>query len=226
MTSHLAWRTAIGFVQLLLIVAALLLVPAWTVDYWQAWLYLAVFFSSVAFITLRLAKDDPGLLERRVQAGPGAETERSQQIIQAVAAVSFVAVFLLASLDDRFGWSDVPSAIVVLGDVLALLGFAIVYLVFRENSYTAATVRVAAEQSLISSGPYAVVRHPMYAGAMILMLGTPLALGSWWALVAVVVLGLVIVWRLLDEERLLQAQLPGYPEYQERVRHRLLPAIW
>jgi protein-S-isoprenylcysteine O-methyltransferase Ste14 len=203
-----------------------LFAPAWTLDYPRAWIYLVIFTLAAGLITLYLVKHDPALLERRIRAGPRAESAPLQQAIQGVAALAFIGIFLLASLDHRFLWSRVPLAVAVAGELAVVLGFLIVFTVFRENTYTAATIEVAPDQTVVSTGPYALVRHPMYAGALILIAGSPLALGSWWALLPVLLLTAALVVRLLDEETYLGAQLPKYLGYRERVRYRLLPGVW
>jgi protein-S-isoprenylcysteine O-methyltransferase Ste14 len=215
-----------GLVFLLAVLAAALFVPAGTVDWWQAWAFLGVFGAAVTAITIDLALHDPELLARRVKAGPIAEKQLGQKIIQSLASLAFIAIFVLAALDHRQGWSRVPDALAIAGDALVALGLAVVWRVFRANTYTSATIEVAREQQLVSTGPYAHVRHPMYAGALVMCLGIPLALGSWWCLAPVAALAAVIVWRLLAEERTLASELPGYPEYRARVRHRLVPGIW
>ncbi len=208
-----------------LILAAALFIPVWTFDYWQAWVLLIVFSLSAIVISIYLMKHDPALLARRIK-GLGSENEASQKIIQIVAAVIFISLFIIPSIDHRFGWSTVPTAIVIVGNIFVLLGFFIVYLVFRENTYTSAIIEVAAEQKVISTGPYALVRHPMYGGALIMLFGIPLALGSWWGLFAFYPMLLVIVWRLLDEENFLAKNLPGYEAYTEKVKHHLIPYVW
>ena len=219
-------KAVLGLAQLVVTLGLVLFAPAWTFDFPLAWVYLAVFATSAALITAYFSKHDPALLERRIRAGPRAETAPLQKLIQAAAALAFVGIFLVASLDHRFTWSTVPLAIAIAGDVVVVLGFFIVFRVFRENTYTAATIEVAADQTVVSSGPYAIVRHPMYAGALILLGGTPLALGSWWGLALLVPMTLVIVSRLLDEESFLVTHLPHYSDYQQRVRYRLLPLVW
>jgi protein-S-isoprenylcysteine O-methyltransferase Ste14 len=224
--TELALKAVLGLAALVIVLGIAIFVPAGTLAYWQGWLYLLVFVGSATVITMYLWQNDPQLLQRRVNAGPTAEQQTSQQIIQVLAALSFVAIFVVSGLDHRFGWSQVPLALVILGDALVLAGLFAVFLVFRENSFSSATVEVAAEQRVISTGPYAIVRHPMYAGAFVMLLGTPPALGSWWGLLPALLLMLVIVWRLLDEERLLARELPGYPDYMKSVRYRLVPGLW
>ena len=224
--TNLNRRAFIGLAQLLFTISALLFLPAWTLDYWQAWLFLAVFGVSVLAVTLYLMKHDPGLLERRVNAGAKAETEATQKVIQSIASAAFVAIFVVSARDHRFGWSRVPAYAVVAGDVLVALGLLAVFFVFKANTFTSAIIAVGDEQKLVSTGPYAVVRHPMYAGALVMLLGVPPALDSWWGLCAVAALALAIVWRLLDEERFLVANLEGYEAYRHTVRYRLVPFVW
>jgi protein-S-isoprenylcysteine O-methyltransferase Ste14 len=215
-----------GLLFLLIALATLLFLPAWTFDYRETWIFLAVFFSPVLAITLYLIKKDPELLARRVNAGPDAEKERSQKIIQFLASIAFMMIFILSAIDHRHRWSVVPVFLVGVGDLLLALGLMIVLFVFRANSFASATIEVGTEQTLVSTGPYALVRHPMYLGAFILLVGTSIALGSWWGLPAVIPIMVAIIWRLLDEEVFLEKNLPGYLTYRKKVRYRLLPFVW
>jgi protein-S-isoprenylcysteine O-methyltransferase Ste14 len=219
-------KAALGFAQLIAALGVLLFAPAWTFDYWQAWVYLSVFAASSALITLYLWKNDPGLLERRTHAGPRAENESSQKLIQLLASFGFVGAMVLPSLDHRLAWSAVPVSVVIAGDILAAVGFLIVLFVFRENTFAAAAIAVTPDQKVIATGPYAVVRHPMYAGALVMLLGTPLALGSWWGLVMFIPMIFIIAWRARAEERFLSENLSGYREYCRVVRYRLAPHVW
>lgn len=215
-----------GILELFVILGLTIFLPAWTFDYWQAWIVVAVFFGCTLAVTVYLMKNDPKLLERRVKAGVGAEQERSQNIIQAFAAVAFIALFAVSALDHRFAWSSMPPYLTALGDILIVLGFYLVFLVFKENTFASGTIEVGAEQKVIATGPYALVRHPMYVGALVMLVGVPLALGSLWGLVAMVPMTIVLVARLLEEERFLALNLAGYSEYQSKVRYHLLPLIW
>jgi protein-S-isoprenylcysteine O-methyltransferase Ste14 len=206
--------------------AALLFVPAWTLNYWQAWVFLAVYFTPTVAITVYLMKYDPELLARRMRAGPRAEKRPSQKIIMAFTSIGFVSLIVLPAIDHRFGWSAVPGSMVIFGDTLIALGFLITFWVFRENAFTSATIEIANDQKVISTGLYAIVRHPMYAGGVLLLVGIPLALGSYWGVSAFVAMLPFLIWRLVDEERLLSQQLPGYIEYQGKVRARLIPGIF
>ena len=215
-----------GFLQLAAILALLLFLPAWTLHYSQAWTYLAVFLGSSLLISIDLWFRDRQLLERRLKAGPGAEGRKGQNWIQALASFCFAALLVIPALDHRFGWSRVPVIVTIIGDLLVAGGFLIVYLVFRVNTFTAGTIEISSEQAVISTGPYAVIRHPMYSGALILLLGTPLALSSFWGLLALIPMAAALAARLLDEEKLLAAELPGYKEYCRKVRFHLVPFVW
>lgn len=208
------------------VMCALLFGTAGTTQYWQAWIYVSIFVGTSVLTTVDLMRRDPALLARRMRGGPMFEKERSQRIIMVFTSLGFVALLVVPALDHRFGWSTVPIWGVLLGDVLVATGFYFIFLVYRENTFTAATIEVAAGQTVIATGPYAVVRHPMYASGSLYTLGTPLALGSYWGFLALAAMTPFLLWRLLDEERILTRDLPGYAEYRQRVRHRLVPMVW
>jgi len=218
-----AW---LALAVLTVVMALLLFVPAGTLHYWQAWVYLAIFAGVSALTTLDLIRKDPALLERRMRGGPTAEKQPTQKVIMLGMSIGFIALLVVPALDHRFGWSSVPLGGVVTGDVLVALGFYLIFLVYRENTFTSATIEVAENQKVISTGPYARVRHPMYASAILYLLGTPLALGSYWGLVPVVAMMPFLVWRILAEERFLARNLAGYTDYQKRIHHRLVPFVW
>jgi protein-S-isoprenylcysteine O-methyltransferase Ste14 len=210
----------------LLVMAAMLFAAAGTLDYWQAWLFLAAYSASSLAITLYLMRKDPALLERRKRGGPTAEKEATQKIIMSFASLAFIGLLIVPALDRRFAWSQMPSSVSLAGDVIFLLGWVAIFFVFRENSFASATVELAPDQRVVSTGPYALVRHPMYAGGLVMLLGIPIALGSWWALLVIVALIPALIWRLIDEERFLARNLPGYAEYQRKLLYRLIPMIW
>lgn len=218
-----AW---LSLVCLALVMGVLVFVPAGTLDYWQAWVYLSVFLCASALITLDLMRRDPDLLKRRMRGGPTAEKTPAQRVIMSFAPLGFVSLLVVAGFDRRLGSSAVPVPAVAAGEVLTAVGFYFISLVYRENTFTSATIEVTEGQRVISTGPYRIVRHPMYASASLYLLGTPLALGSWWAFVGVGLMLPFLIWRLLDEERLLARDLPGYRQYQLRVRSRLIPGVW
>jgi protein-S-isoprenylcysteine O-methyltransferase Ste14 len=214
--------TVVGFVLL----GLLLFLPAGTLNYWQASVVIAIFVLGSIAIGIYLSIHDPELLERRKQAGPQAEPRVTQKIIISILIVALVGMLVLSALDRRFGWSGIPAPVSLVGQVLAAIGLYITFLVVRENSFSASTIRVFKDQKVISTGPYALVRHPMYSGTLLLALASPVALGSWWGLLPVVLVIPALVWRILDEEKLLNAELPGYADYASRVRYRLVPFGW
>jgi protein-S-isoprenylcysteine O-methyltransferase Ste14 len=210
----------------LLLFAVLIFVPAGTLNYWQGWTFLAVFTATTTAFTTYLALYDKPLLERRMKAGPWHETESSQKIIVSLVFLGFFSLIAVSALDVRFGWSSVPAYIALIGEALIVVSFLFIFWVVKVNSFAASTIQVTEDQTVISTGPYAYVRHPMYSGALLLLIGMPLALGSWWALLLIVPLMPVLVWRILDEERFLRAHLPGYVEYAYKVQYRLVPSVW
>ena len=219
-------RAFANLLLFLLALALLLFLPAWSLSYVQGWVFIGLLGSLSAAITLYLAVFDPELLERRLKAGPGDEQERSQKIIQLITSVMLCVMAVVAGFDHRWHWSNVPTTVVIIGDVAFVLAFALIFVVFRENTYTSGVIEIAEGQEVISSGPYAIVRHPMYTGGIIFLLAAPLMLGSWWALIPALVVCSGIVVRLLDEERFLAKNLPGYVDYRQRVHWRLLPGVW
>ena len=206
--------------------AAVLFWPAGGFDYWQAWVFLAVFIATTIVPSIYLALRHPDALARRMKAGPTAETRPAQRIIMTLTLTLVVATFVLSALDHRFGWSQVPVWLVVVGNVLVAVGLGVTQLVVVQNNYAAATVRVEADQPLVSTGLYGLVRHPMYTGAAVMMVGTPPALDSLWGLLGVLASAPVIVARIRDEEQMLAEELAGYGEYMTRVRYRLVPRLW
>lgn len=219
-------RAVVGYLFLFAVIATVFFGSAGALNDGRAWAMLAVFFGCAGAITVWLWFGDRALLERRVKAGPGSEPDPMQNRIQALAGLLFLATFAAAGLDRRFGWSHAPAGVSLAGDGMIALGFLIVFLTFRANTFTAGTIEIAEGQQVIDSGPYAVVRHPMYAGALIMIAGIPLALGSWWGLVPAALFVPVLAWRLLREEAFLAANLAGYDDYRKRVRYRLAPVVW
>jgi protein-S-isoprenylcysteine O-methyltransferase Ste14 len=219
-------RAWFGLLAFAVVLAVAIFLPAGTARYTEGWAFLLLFVGCCAAVTLDVQRRDPALLARRLRGGAAAEARRSQQVIQLLANVVFLGFVVVPALDHRFRWSHVPAAVVVVGGLLVVVGFVIVGAVFRANSFASATIETARDQRVIDTGPYAVVRHPMYAGALLMLAGVPLALGSYWGLSLLVPMTAVISWRLLDEERFLEAELPGYRDYERRVRHRLAPGVW
>jgi protein-S-isoprenylcysteine O-methyltransferase Ste14 len=219
---QLALSSGIGIIA----VALLLFVPAGTLDYWQGWVFIAVFVVATIVPSLYLAKTNPAALKRRMHGGPRNEVRTAQKFIITGAFLSLLGMVVVSVYDHRMGWSSVPTWVCVVGDVLVVLGLTFSMLVIVQNGYAAATVRVEDGQQLATNGLYKLVRHPMYAANAVLMAGIPLALGSYWGLVLLVPGILVLVFRIVDEEKLLTQDLGGYREYRQHVRYRLMPYVW
>lgn len=219
-------RAFLGFLWTLLILVPAVFVPVWTFRYWQGWACLAAFFIPAAIISVSVARSDPALLERRLKAGAKAEKETGQKVVQSITGPVFLADFVFPAFDHRFGWSQVPAWACAGGEVMMVAGFVIVFRVLRENSFASGVIEVAEDQRVIATGPYAIVRHPMYTGALIMLFGIPPALGSWWGMLINLPMTAGLVWRLLDEERFLGRNLRGYTEYVKTVRYRLVPRVW
>ncbi len=222
----LALQTLASALSGLVFFGVLLFWPAGTVNYWQAWVFIVVFMLATMVPSIYLAVKDPEALRRRMRAGPTAETRPIQRLIFCAIYVLVTALLVVSALDHRFGWSTVPLWLVVVGDILVAAGLLLAQWVVIENRYAAATIRVEEGQRLTTTGLYGVVRHPMYAGALIMMLGTPLALDSYWGLAVLIPSVAVLGVRIVDEEKLLTDELPGYREYLQRVRYRLIPNVW
>ncbi len=200
--------------------------PAGTFHYWQAWVFIFVFMFATMGPSLYLAVKMPDALQRRMKAGPFAETRPLQKVIIAGTILSVAAVLVVSAFDHRFGWSTVPTAVVIIGNLLVFLGLTIAQFVVIQNNYAGATVTVEADQELVSTGLYGLVRHPMYVGTLVMMLGTPLALDSYWGLVFIAPALLILAVRITDEEKMLREELDGYQEYTQKVHYRLVPGVW
>jgi protein-S-isoprenylcysteine O-methyltransferase Ste14 len=210
----------------LLFFAVLLFWPADTFNYWQAWLFIAVFTAVSAGPNIYWGLRKPEVLRRRMRSGPVAETRPAQKVAIVGITAMVAAVAIVSALDHRFGWSQVPVSVVVIGQILVAVGLGLTTMVVNQNSYAAATITVEADQPVISTGLYGIVRHPMYAFALIMMVGMPLALDSYWGLVTMVPAVAVLVFRIVDEEKMLRQELAGYDEYTHKVRYRLVPGLW
>ncbi len=200
--------------------------PAGTFDYWQAWVFIGLFAVLSVISTVYLGVKNPEVLRRRMRQGPVAETRPVQKMVAAGVYVMFTALLVVSALDRRFGWSHVPAAVSLSGDVLVAVGLGITMLVVAQNSYAASTITVEEGQTVVSTGLYGLVRHPMYSGALIMLVGIPLALGSYWGLLVLIPAPMVLLLRILDEERVLAEELDGYREYAHTVRYRLMPYVW
>jgi protein-S-isoprenylcysteine O-methyltransferase Ste14 len=214
-----------GLVELV-VFGSMLFLPAGTFKYWQAWVFLAVVAVGAWAPTIHVMRTNPVALQNRMRGGPAAESRTAQKLVIAGLYLSLAAMVVVSVLDHRFGWSRVSTSICLVGDVLVAVGLGVVALVIIQNSYAAATVQVQAGQTVVSTGLYGLVRHPMYTGNVIMMAGIPLALGSYWGLVFVVPGLIVLASRIHDEEKLLREGLDGYRDYTQKVRYRLAPGMW
>ena len=219
LTTRLILRSFIA----VLFVAALLFIPAGSLRYWQGWVFMAILFLPMPITSVYFLKRDPQLVERRLRTQ---ERITEQQTIIRWAQLVFFGSLLIPGLDYRFSWSHVPLWLTILSQLFVFAGYLITLWVMKENSFASRTVQVEEGQKVISTGPYRLVRHPMYFGGVLMLLFTPLALGSWWALPGFLLVIPLIVLRLLNEEKMLVRDLPGYSDYCLSTRSRLLPLLW
>lgn len=196
---------------------------AGTVNYWHAWVYCAIILFPALFVTVYFLRKDPEFIERRMRTK---EKEKPQQLFIKLGSVVFLLAYIIPGLDYRFGWSSVPVAVVLIADVIVLIGYLLIFMVFNENHYASRVIEVVKGQKVISTGPYAFVRHPMYLGALVMYLATPAALGSYWGIVAFIPLPFLLAMRILNEEDVLRRELKGYKDYMKKVRYRLVPGVW
>ena len=223
LTPKLLVEVVLRFGLSFVVLGVLIFVPAGTLRYWQAWMYLVTLFVPMTAGLSYLVRSDPGLLERRMRKHEKEPAQR--RLVRLLWLVSF-ATYVVPGLDQRFGWSRVPAAASIAADALVLAGYSLILRVFRENTFASRVVEVERGQRVIKTGPYAIVRHPMYLGAVLIFLPTPLALGSYWASIPALLLVPLLVQRIRNEEEVLSRDLPGYREYVGQVRSRLLPRVW
>lgn len=205
------------------LIVLMLFLSAGSLMYWQAWVFIFVFFGNAVFVMFYFLSRNPEFIERRLRHR---EKEKEQKKIISYGWLFFVVGFLIPGFDYRFGWSSVPAAVVIISDALVFAGYFFVFLVYKENSYASRIIEVEEEQKVISTGPYAVVRHPMYSGIILMYLFIPLALGSFWSLIPFAAIVPLIIFRALNEEKVLLRNLPGYKEYCKKTRYRLIPKVW
>ncbi len=218
----IVWRSAAFALALL----ALIFLPAGTLHYWQAWTLIGVYAVCGNVLGIYMWKYDRALFELRMKQGPQAEKSPAQRVIVTLLYAGLIAQFALAALDHRFGWSVMPPLVSLAGDAIVVLAFYVYFIVMRENRFASGAIELSAGQHVISTGPYGIVRHPMYIGLLLIALGVPLAMGSYWALTLFATEIPVVVWRLLDEEQFLIKNLPGYAGYRTETRWRLIPGVF
>ncbi|WKG02812.1 isoprenylcysteine carboxylmethyltransferase family protein [Mycolicibacterium sp. HK-90] len=219
-------RVAVQSVLGLAVICALLFVPAGTFDYWQAWVFLTVYAVMASLSTVYLLRKDQAVVERRMRVGRKSESRPVQKAVLGVIGVLSVALPVFCGLDHRFGWSPVPPVVSWIGNAMFAIGLVITIFTIVQNSYASANITVESEQTLVSTGLYGLVRHPMYMGALLMVAGMPLALGSWWGLAVLIPVLTLYAFRIQDEEKLLRLQLAGYREYMQKVHYRLVPLVW
>ncbi len=223
---HLLLQAAAANLFGLAFFGVLLFWPAGTFDYWQAWVFIAVFGVTSSGPSIYWGVRNPDVLRRRMRTGPIAETRPVQKFATVGISASVVVMLVVSALDHRFGWSQVPIPVVVIGNILVAVGLLMAMMVVNQNNYAAATITVEADQKVVSTGLYGLVRHPMYVGVLIMMIGTPPALDSHCGLLAVVLAVPFLAARIDDEEKMLRQELVGYDEYTQKVHYRLMPGVW
>lgn len=206
-----------------LMFALLFFLPAGTWRYWQAWMYIGVLITPMFFVIAYFMKKDPDLLERRMRMR---ERRTEQRKIINLSVLFFVLGYILPGFDIRFGWSKMPAWVSIVAAVVMFLSYLIVFRTMQVNSFLSRIIEVAENQKVIDTDVYGVVRHPMYVGMTVLYVVSPIVLGSWWAVIPALVIIPVIVFRILDEEKALEKELPGYVEYKQKVKYRLIPFVW
>jgi protein-S-isoprenylcysteine O-methyltransferase Ste14 len=226
MTGKFIVQSIGSFIFGVFLLGLLLFLPAGTFNYWQAWVFIAVFMITMSVFGIYFTIKDPELMARRKQAGPAAEQSPLQKVVATLAFASLFGVFIVGGLDHRFGWSHMSPFVAWAGNALEVASFYLYALVFNANSFGAGNIKVEEYQTVASTGPYALVRHPMYSVGILFFAGIALGIGSWWALTLLLVAFPVLVIRILDEEKLLVKNLPGYAEYEMKIRYRLIPHVW
>ena len=216
-------KIIIRFSLVPIVLGLLILVPAGTLNYWQVYLYFTILIIPMIFVLVYFLKNDPRFLERRTRAK---EKEKEQLIIQIAFSFIFLSGFIIPGFDKRFGWSNVPVLIVIIADIVILLGYILIFFVFKQNSYASRIVEVEKDQKIISTGLYGFVRHPMYIGVIIMFVPTPIALGSYWGMIPMATIPMALIFRIINEEKVLCKNLPGYKDYCQNTKHRLIPYIW
>jgi len=220
---NLKIKVLVRFLFLFMLLGLFILVPAGTFEYWQAYVFMAVLVIPMLVALFYFFRFDPQFLERRMRVK---EKEQQQKIVQILFLIFFLAAFIISGLDRRFGWSAVPILLIIVTDTLVLIGYVFILIVFKQNSFASRTVEIDTNQTVITTGLYSLVRHPMYVGFLLMYLPTPLALGSYWGLVPMAGIPIALIYRILNEEKVLREGLPGYIEYCHKTKYRLIPFIW
>jgi len=213
----------IKYIMGFLMVGLLLFLPAGTFDYWNAWLFVALLFIPMFFLGVALVVKSPELLEKRLHSK---EKEAEQSVVVLLSLIMFLGGFIVSALDFRFGWSKMPTAVVIAASVILLISYGLYAEVMRENAYLSRTVEIQEEQKVVDTGLYGIVRHPMYFSTTLLFLSIPLVLGSWIGFIIFLIYPMILVKRIKNEEKILEEGLKGYREYKDKVRYRMIPFVW
>lgn len=221
--SKLILNALIKYLTGFLMVGVLLFLPAGTFDYWNAWLFVALLFIPMFFLGVALVVKSPELLEKRLHSK---EKEAEQSVVVLLSLIMFLGGFIVSALDFRFGWSKMPTAVVIAASVILLISYGLYAEVMRENAYLSRTVEIQEEQKVVDTGLYGIVRHPMYFSTTLLFLSIPLVLGSWIGFIIFLIYPMILVKRIRNEEKILEEGLKGYREYKEKVRYRMIPFVW
>ena len=216
-------KVLIRFVLAIIVLVLIFFLPAGSIKFWEAWVYMGILFTPMIFVLIYLLKKDPELLERRMKMK---EKEEPQKVFVKLSILVFFTAFIIPGFDYRFEWSEVPFIIIIIADLFIFIGYLLFFLVLKENTYASRIIEVGKGQKVISTGPYAIIRHPMYVAVLMMYVLSPLALGSYWAVLAVLPLPVLIIFRIKNEEKILIDKLPGYREYTQKVKYRLIPYIW
>lgn len=216
-------KVLIRFVLVIILIGLILFLPAGSIKFWEAWVYMGILFTPMIFVLIYLLKKDPELLERRMKIK---EKEEPQKVFVKLSILVFFIAFIIPGFDYRFEWSEVPFIVIIIADLFIFIGYLLFFLVLKENTYASRIIEVEKGQKVISTGPYAIIRHPMYVAVLTMYILSPLALGSYWAVLAILPLPVLIIFRIKSEEKILIDKLPGYSEYTQKVKYRLIPYIW
>jgi len=220
---NLFFKALVRYLSSLVVISVMLFLPAGTLEFWNAWLYAAALYIPMLFAWIYLTIKDPALLEKRFKTK---EKEKTQKAYVILSIVAFVLTFIIPGFDFRYHWSAVPLWLVILSTLLMLGGYIMFFVVMKQNSYASRVIEIQQGQRVIDTGLYSVVRHPMYTAAIIIYGFSPLILGSFYALIPMLFIPALLVMRILNEEKVLTRDLPGYPEYMKRVRFRMIPYVW
>lgn len=223
MNKKLFFQALSKFLIGLIIICILLFIPAGTLDYPNGWLFIALLFIPMFFAGIIMLFKSPDLLRRRLNAK---ESEDEQKTVILVSGIIFLLAFILAGLNFRFGWFKLPTIVIIIASIIFLLAYIMYAEVLRENEYLSRTVEVSENQKVVDSGLYGIVRHPMYTSTIFLFLSMPLVLDSIFSFIVMLVYPIIIIFRIRNEEKVLENELIGYKEYKEKVKYKLIPYLW